>query len=196
MKPIQTVLTLLLSVTLLLGGCAGSGQAESPETPTAPSEETAQPSEPDQAATASEAKETETTQMPETAQPSESDQAATASEGEQTTDVAAAGGQTYDVKMGSDTGQLKYVPETLTVHPGDKIKFVMNKLAPHNVVFDSNGIPSGDKALASSLSNNKLLSTPGETHIVTIPEDAPKGEYNYYCQPHRGAGMNGKLIVE
>jgi len=28
------------------------------------------------------------------------------------------------------------------------------------------------------------------------PEDAPSGEYEYYCQPHRGAGMNGKLVVK
>ncbi|NBD15583.1 MAG: plastocyanin [Cyanobacteria bacterium] len=104
--------------------------------------------------------------------------------------------ETYEVKMGSDTGQLKYVPETLTIKPGDTVEFVMNKLAPHNVVFDASGVPSGAKSLASSLSASKLLFSPGQSYSVTFPKDAPKGEYTYYCQPHRGAGMNGKIIVE
>ncbi|NBD33080.1 MAG: plastocyanin [Cyanobacteria bacterium] len=104
--------------------------------------------------------------------------------------------ETYEVKMGSDTGQLKYEPETLTIKAGDTVEFVMNKLAPHNVVFDPSGVPSGAKSLASSLSASKLLFSPGQSYSVTFPEDAPKGEYTYYCQPHRGAGMNGKIIVE
>lgn len=199
MKPIQTFLTFLLAVTLLLGGCSGASEAKSPDqAQSAPTEETAEPAEQEQAA-ASEGEETETAQAEETAE----DESVAASEAEETEvaanpeeETSATGGQTYQVKMGSDTGQLKYVPEKLTIHPGDTVEFVMNKLAPHNVVFDSSGVPNGDKALASSLSNNKLLSGPGETYTVTFPEDAPKGEYSYYCQPHRGAGMNGKIIVE
>ncbi|PSP19437.1 MAG: plastocyanin [Cyanobacteria bacterium QS_8_64_29] len=101
----------------------------------------------------------------------------------------------YEVKMGSDTGQLKYVPETLTVEPGDTVSFVMNQIPPHNVVFDAGQIP-GDNALASQLSEEQLLFSPGESYKVTFPEDAPAGEYNYYCQPHRGAGMSGKIVVE
>ena len=41
----------------------------------------------------------------------------------------------YIVKMGSDSGGLKFVPATLTVKVGDKIKWEMNKMAPHNVVL-------------------------------------------------------------
>jgi len=104
--------------------------------------------------------------------------------------------ETYQVKMGADTGQLKYVPEKLTVAPGDTVEFVMNKLAPHNVIFDSSNVPSGAKSLATSLSANKLLFSPGQSYTVTFPKDAPAGEYSYYCQPHRGAGMNGKIVVE
>lgn len=104
--------------------------------------------------------------------------------------------ETHKVKMGSDTGQLVYVPDTLTVAPGDTVEFVMNKLAPHNVVFDSSGVPSGAESIASSLTMSKLLFSPGQSYSITIPDDAPKGEYQYYCQPHRGAGMNGQLIVK
>lgn len=190
MKPIQTILTLLLAVTLLLGGCSGSSEAKSPDGETAPTEETVQTEETtepvEEEATASDTEET-----------AQAEQTTTEEVAANVEDEASAtGGETYQVKMGSDTGQLKYVPEKLTIHPGDTVEFVMNKLAPHNVVFDSNGVPSGAKALTSSLSKNKLLSGAGETHTVTFPEDAPKGEYSYYCQPHRGAGMNGKIIVE
>ena len=103
---------------------------------------------------------------------------------------------TYQVKMGSDTGQLIYVPEKLTIQPGDTVEFVMNRVAPHNVVFDPSGVPSEAKSLANSLSASKLLFASGQSYTVTFPEDAPKGEYNFYCQPHRGAGMVGKLVVE
>lgn len=198
MKPIQTILTLLLAVTLLLGGCSGSSEAKSPDAQTAPTEETVQTEE----TTEPVEEEVTASDTEETAQAEEAtEEEVAASETEEVAanveeEASATGGETYQVKMGSDTGQLKYVPEKLTIHPGDTVEFVMNKLAPHNVVFDSNGIPSGAKALASSLSKNKLLSGAGQTHTVSFPEDAPKGEYSYYCQPHRGAGMNGKIIVE
>jgi plastocyanin len=198
MKPIQTILTLLLAVTLLLGGCSGSSEAKSPDAQTAPTEETVQTEE----TTEPVEEEVTASDTEETAQAEEAtEEEVAASETEEVAanveeEASATGGETYQVKMGSDTGQLKYVPEKLTIHPGDTVEFVMNKLAPHNVVFDSNGVPSGAKALASSLSKNKLLSGAGQTHTVSFPEDAPKGEYSYYCQPHRGAGMNGKIIVE
>jgi plastocyanin len=38
--------------------------------------------------------------------------------------------------------------------------------------------------------------TPGQEVKTTFPEDTPAGEYTYYCEPHRGAGMIGKITVE
>ncbi len=99
---------------------------------------------------------------------------------------------TYEVKMGSDRGELKFVPSTLTIHPGDTVKFVMNKLAPHNAVFDK--VPAG--ADATALGHKQLLFSPGESYATSFPADAPTGDYSYYCEPHRGAGMVGKIVVE
>lgn len=101
----------------------------------------------------------------------------------------------YTVKMGADNGMLVFQPANLSVKPGDTVKFVINKVPPHNVVFDDKTIPGGDKALAKSLSHKKLEMTAGQSIEVTIPKDAPAGEYSYYCEPHRGAGMVGKLTV-
>lgn len=109
------------------------------------------------------------------------------------TTINPAAAETYTVKMGSDNGQLKFIPETLTIKPGDTVKWVNNKLAPHNAVFDSSKV---NPDLAKSLSQKNLLFSPGEGYETTFPADIASGEYSYYCEPHRGAGMVGKIIVE
>lgn len=101
----------------------------------------------------------------------------------------------YTVKMGSDSGMLVFDPDKLSVKPGDTVKWVINKVPPHNIVFDDKTIPGGDKALAKSLSHKQLEMSPGDSYELTIPKDAPAGEYNYFCEPHRSAGMSGKLTV-
>lgn len=107
-----------------------------------------------------------------------------------------AAAETYTVKMGNDKGLLKFEPAKLTIKAGDTVKWVNNKLAPHNAVFDANGIQIAEKAeagkVAGKLSHSKLLYSPGESYQSTF--DTP-GEYTYYCQPHRGAGMVGKITV-
>jgi Plastocyanin len=47
-----------------------------------------------------------------------------------------AAAETYTVKMGSDKAQLIYDPPTLTINQGDTVRWVNNKVYPHNVVFD------------------------------------------------------------
>lgn len=103
--------------------------------------------------------------------------------------------ETYTVKMGSDTGQLKFVPETLEIKSGDTVKWVINQVPPHNAVFESDKVPNGDKALAGKISHKKLLFAKGDSYETTF-SDAPAGSYPYYCEPHRGAGMVGKIIVK
>lgn len=106
-----------------------------------------------------------------------------------------ASAETFTVKMGADNGMLQFDPAKLSVKPGDTVKWVINKVPPHNVVFDVASVPGGDKALATSLSHKKLEMTPGSSFELTIPADAPTGDYSYYCEPHRGAGMVGKITV-
>ena len=103
---------------------------------------------------------------------------------------------TYTVKMGTDSGLLAYEPSQLTIQPGDTVVWVNNKVYPHNVVFDPKELPRQNAALAKQLSAQKLLVSPNQKVAVTFPEEVPAGEYTYYCQPHRGAGMIGKIIVE
>ena len=90
---------------------------------------------------------------------------------------------TYEVKMGTDTGLLKFEPETITIKSGDTVKWVNNKMSPHNVSFEDTSLES----------HKQLVFSPGDSYETTFPNS---GTYTYYCEPHRGAGMVGKIIVE
>jgi len=98
--------------------------------------------------------------------------------------------ETKTVKMGSDAGQLIFVPDELKICKGDTVTWVNNKAGPHNVVFDEEAIPSG--VSQESISMDDVLGDEGKTFSKKF--DTP-GDYAYYCEPHRGAGMNGNLIV-
>ncbi|WP_392531439.1 plastocyanin [Nostoc sp. C117] len=107
-----------------------------------------------------------------------------------------ASAETYEVKLGSDKGMLAFEPKKLTIKPGDTIKWINNKVPPHNVVFDPGKNPGQNKELAASLSHKKMLMSPGQKETTTFPADAPVGEYTFYCEPHRGAGMIGTITVK
>merc|ERR1712032_1213549 len=99
--------------------------------------------------------------------------------------------ETKMVKMGSDSGQLVFVPDEIKICKGDTVTWVNNKGGPHNVVFDEEAIPSG--VSVESISMDGQLGDEGETFSKKF--DTP-GSYAYYCEPHRGAGMNANLVVE
>lgn len=107
-----------------------------------------------------------------------------------------AAAETYKVKLGSDKGMLVFDPPKLTIKPGDTVEWVNNKVPPHNVVFDAAKNPNKSADLAKSLTHKQLLMSPGQQVKTTFPEDTPAGDYSYYCEPHRGAGMIGKITVE
>ena len=97
--------------------------------------------------------------------------------------VSPAAADTVTVKMGSDGGQLVFEPKVVTIKVGDTVKWVNNKAFPHNVVFDGH----------AELSHKKLAQKPKAELESTFNE---AGEFAYYCSPHRGAGMQGKLVVQ
>merc|ERR1711988_1904304 len=93
--------------------------------------------------------------------------------------------ETKSVKMGSDSGQLVFVPDELKICKGDSVTWVNNKGGPHNVVFDEEAIPSGVDA--ESISMDDQLGDEGATFSKKFDK---AGSYAYFCEPHRGAGMN------
>jgi len=96
--------------------------------------------------------------------------------------VSSAQANTVEVKLGTDAGMLAFEPSNLTINEGDSIKFINNKLAPHNAVFEGH----------EDLSHPDLAFAPGESWVETFNS---AGTYEFYCEPHRGAGMVGKVVV-
>lgn len=91
---------------------------------------------------------------------------------------------THTVNMGANQRPfLRFEPEKLTIQAGETVEFVMNKLAPHNVIFEDH----------PELSHQKLLYHARNTYKSTFKVP---GEYSYYCKPHRGAGMQGTIMVK
>jgi len=99
--------------------------------------------------------------------------------------------ETKSVKMGSDNGQLVFVPDEIKICKGDTVTWVNNKGGPHNVVFDEEAVPDGVDV--ESISMDGQLGEVGETYSKKFDK---AGTYGYFCEPHRGAGMNANLIVE
>jgi len=97
-------------------------------------------------------------------------------------------GADHTVAVGPD-GRLVYDPEELTVSTGETVEWVWES-DTHNIVVDSRpdgadwGGTEGDEA---------TLYDEGHTYAFTF-ETA--GTYEYFCQPHRSAGMEGSVVVE
>ncbi|MEM9090299.1 MAG: plastocyanin/azurin family copper-binding protein [Cyanobacteria bacterium P01_F01_bin.53] len=87
-----------------------------------------------------------------------------------------------------DANSVTFEPAQIEVQPGDIIHFEIKKSPPHNVVFDSRG-----ESNLSQLSHKEMVMSGG--FDVVIPEDTKSGTYQYWCDPHQGAGMIGKVIV-
>ncbi|CAN6582433.1 unnamed protein product [Malus baccata var. baccata] len=106
--------------------------------------------------------------------------------------ILASNAMAIEVLLGSDDGGLAFVPNSFSIAPGEKIVFKNNAGFPHNILFDEDEVPSGVDAGKISMSEEDLLNAPGETYAVTLTE---KGSYSFYCSPHQGAGMVGKVTV-
>ena len=87
--------------------------------------------------------------------------------------------------------RVRAQPSSVTVKAGETVEFVNNKAFPHNVVFDEDAVPDGVNA--DAISHEDYLNGPGEN--VSNKFDKA-GTYEFYCEPHQGAGMQGKIIVQ
>ncbi|EER87677.1 hypothetical protein BDA96_10G000500 [Sorghum bicolor] len=104
--------------------------------------------------------------------------------------LLAGGAMAQEVLLGANGGVLVFEPSEFTVKAGDTITFKNNAGYPHNVVFDEDEVPSGVDA--TKISQEEYLNAPGETYSVTL---TVPGTYGFYCEPHQGAGMVGKVTV-
>ena len=87
-----------------------------------------------------------------------------------------------EIQMGYN-GNLVFEPAEVTVSAGDTVTFVNNALPPHNIIVEGR----------EDLSREALMFSPGETQEIVF---ADKGDFNFKCAPHEGAGMKGVIHVE
>lgn len=95
----------------------------------------------------------------------------------------------------------RFVPEQLTVSPGDTVIFVMVSGGPHNVAFWPDSLPVGAAlTLAAGVPEpidtlmGPLLVSEGARYTVVFGA-LPAGRYPYYCLPHLGSGMRAEVLV-
>jgi plastocyanin len=86
------------------------------------------------------------------------------------------------MKLGSEEGFLVFQPERLTIAAGERVRFEVGGLGPHNLIVD--GHPEW--------SHEPLSFVVGESWDQQF--DTP-GRYAIWCEPHRAAGMTGEINV-
>lgn len=85
-------------------------------------------------------------------------------------------------------GDLVFRPERLTVDPGSVVRFVWESDG-HNVVAASQ--PDGANWDGT---DGDAATTYDESHVHEFTFEV-RGTYEYYCRPHRAAGMRGEVVV-
>ncbi len=102
------------------------------------------------------------------------------------------GGKLVVVKMvDQGGGQYRFAPASVTVQPGDTVRWLETSGAPHNVQFDK--WPSGAKL--GSAQGGPLLTSKGASYQLVIDGRFPAGTYAYECLPHGMLGMKASLTV-
>ena len=108
---------------------------------------------------------------------------------------------TIEVRMLGDAKGYRFVPASITAHPGDVVRFVNVSGGPHNVAFWAGRIPSGaaaglQKNMGQTIGplSGALMIEPNEVYTVSLVGLAA-GTYNYYCVPHQAMNMTGRIKV-
>lgn len=98
------------------------------------------------------------------------------------------GGTGNSVTVGPD-GNLTFEPSELTVKTGTTVSWSWDS-DRHNIMVESQ--PQGANWKGTDGGESKLYNT-GYDYEFTF--ETP-GTYEYYCAPHRSAGMVGTVVVE
>ncbi|WP_266076745.1 plastocyanin/azurin family copper-binding protein [Haladaptatus caseinilyticus] len=108
------------------------------------------------------------------------------SSGNQSKGGGGGGGATKTVKVGPG-GELVFEPAELQISPGTTVKWVWESNT-HNVVPESQPDGAGWKG---SGSESETFDS-GHTYEHTFDTE---GSYEYFCAPHKSAGMTGSIQV-
>jgi plastocyanin len=87
---------------------------------------------------------------------------------------------------------FKYDPATVTVSPGDTLRFTQTGKTPHNVDFKATptGVDLGPAKMGP------FLTSPEQTYDLVLDARFPAGVYQFACTPHEMLGMKGSFTVQ
>jgi plastocyanin len=107
----------------------------------------------------------------------------------------------WEVRMEMNGTTPRFSPSTLTIHPGDRVRFINVSGGPHNVSIDSTGVPADmRRVLAAAMADQiqplwgRLLLTPNDSYTISFAGVKP-GRYQFFCMPHMSVGMRGSIVV-
>lgn len=113
---------------------------------------------------------------------------------------SSAGGST-DTRRVSMTDDFAYDPERLTLSPGTTVRWVNDGEVGHSVTAYGDGIPADADYFASGgfeserAARNDIaggLIDAGDAYEHTF---GTTGTHDYFCVPHEGSGMTGRVVV-
>lgn len=103
--------------------------------------------------------------------------------------------ETYTVEMGgAGHGPFFFDPIGLFVNPGDTVEFV-NATAGHSATSYHESLDSSDVTRIPEEAepfNSGVLNSEGASWQYTF---SVPGTYDYFCIPHKGLGMIGRIVV-
>jgi plastocyanin len=99
------------------------------------------------------------------------------------------------------TEDLRFDPQEITVRAGETVTWTNTSSVPHTVTAYSDSAPpdlyfSSGNASSEEQARDRIadeLIQPDETFSFTFEET---GSYEYFCIPHEGVEMIGRVIVE
>jgi plastocyanin len=111
-------------------------------------------------------------------------------------------GATEVVHMVGDANGMRFEPATITIKPGDGIRFEAVSMSPHNVSFDAAALsPAAKAALLANMPSQDLGELSGkilndkDTYTISFA-NVPPGTYEAICTPHLAVGMKMKITVK
>jgi plastocyanin len=97
---------------------------------------------------------------------------------------------------------LRFEPNTITIEPGETVRFANDSSEVHTVTAEQQSLPQGGQYFASGNFESEAAAReaiergfigPEEDYSVTLEQP---GAYAYICIPHESSGMRGTIVVE
>ena len=92
------------------------------------------------------------------------------------------------------TDSFRFEPDTVTIHAGEAVEWINRSHFRHTVTDDPKMAGQAEDAAlpagAEAFSSQEIPPAGSYRRTLSVP-----GTYRYFCMPHEGIGMLGKIVV-